>query len=233
VDRSDLIEFGLDDDATQIVGDYLTDLDSRLLAGKRARAEIMAETADGLACAVQNRAARGEAQADAARAAVEEFGAPAVVAVAFTRQLGPAAAHRVGAGLVVTGPLVGLTWVAAYTTGGLTWQTQIAGLISAQPQLPLILAVTVPAAIIAVTAGGWAARLFATPPRFAMGAALVAVIGCVAGDLSLLSSVITGPGWGWHGQGLFAVAAIAASVLRLSLAGWAGHRIARLRATES
>jgi hypothetical protein len=116
-----------------------------------------------------------------------------------------------------------MTWVAAYANGA-------AGLLSAMPQLVLILAVTVPAAITAAAGAGWPARHLALPARLVTGAALMAAIGCVAGDLSLLVTVLPGlrPSVPGPGGGLLAVAA-AASVIRLIGAGSAGRRVARLR----
>jgi len=59
-------------------------------------------------------------------------------------------------------------------------------------RLPFVLAVTVPAALLAITGAEWASRHLAIPPQFATRAALVAAIGCVAGDLNLLSAALLG-----------------------------------------
>jgi hypothetical protein len=212
-----------------MIGGYLAELASQLPVGRRARQEILLEIADGLACVVDERMQRGQSAEAAARAAVAEFGDPRTVAAAFTRQLGPAAAHRLGAGLVLTGPLVGLTWVAAYATAGQDWPSQMVNVLSAMPQYPLILAVTVPAAMLALTGSGRAARHLVVPPRVVTGAAIVAVIGCVAGDVSLLSAVVLGHHLIATGPGTLVAMAIAVSVVRLTAMGWAGRRIARLR----
>jgi hypothetical protein len=213
---------GLDPAAAEVIGGYLTELEYRLPGGRRYRARILAEIADGLACAVLDRTDAGAESGVAARAAAAEFGDPRQLAAAFARQLGPVTAHRVGLALVATGPLVGMTWLAAYANG-------VAGLLSAMPQLVLILAVTVPAAITAAAGAGWAARHLALPARVVTGAALTAVIGCVAGDVSLLLTVILGhrPSALAHG-GLLALAAVASGI-RLIGAGWAGRRVSRLR----
>jgi hypothetical protein len=146
------------------------------------------------------------------------------------RQLGPAAAHRLGVGLVLTGPVVGLTWVAAYAGNAADWQSQIVNVLSAMPQYPLILAITVPAALIAATGAGWPGRYLTVPSRVVTGAALVAAFGCVAGDVSLLSAALLSHHLNAAGPVAVIAAAIAVSVVRLSAAGWAGRRIARLRA---
>jgi hypothetical protein len=220
----------MDPAAADVISGYLTTLGSRLPPGRRYRARILAEIADGLACAVAERTSAGVAPAVAACCAVAEFGDPRELAGAFARQRGAVTAHRLGMALVATGPLVGLTWVAAYATGeaGLLWQA--AGLLSALPQLALAVAVAVPAAIIAATGAGWAARRVRVPVRVVTGAALVAAIGCVTGDLSLLLTALLDHRPSGAGPvGLIVVAAVA-SVLRLSAAGWAGRRVAWLRA---
>jgi hypothetical protein len=225
-----LADAGLTPAAIDIVSRYLAELESHLPAGRRVRKEILVEIADGLTCAIEEHLRAGQSAEAAARAAMAEFGDSRMVAVAFSRQLAATAAHRLGAGLVLTGPLVGLTWVAAFATAGLNWSSQIVNVLSAMPQYPLILAVTVPAAIVAITGSGWAARHLVVPPRVVAGAAIVAAIGCVAGDLSLLSTAVLGRNLIAAGPASLIALAIAASVIRLSAAGWAGRRIGRLRA---
>lgn len=230
MDREDLTRLGIDPAAAAVVGGYLAVLESRLPAGRRSRARILAEISDGLACALGEQTAGGAPPADAARRAVAEFGDPRMLAAAFARQLGPAAAHRAGLGLVATGPLVGGTWVAAYGSGGMGLPEQVAGLLSALPQLALILAVTVPAALIAICGAGWPSRYVRVPARVVTGAALVASIGCAAGDLSLLLATVLGHRLAAAGPvSLFAAAALI-SVARLGAAGWTCRRMARLRA---
>ena len=229
MDPRDLDTLDLDPAATQIIRGYLSELEARLPAGRRARTQILTEIADGLACATAEHTDRGESPRAAANAAITEFGDPRTLAAAFTRQLGPAMAHRIGVGFVVTGPLVGLIWVSAHATAGLDWQSQVVSVLSAMPLYPLILAITVPAAMIAITGSGWAARHLAVPQRVVTGAAMVAAIGCVAGDLSLLSAAVLGQLPVPAAPVNLILIAAPASVMRLSAAGWAGRRIAQLR----
>jgi hypothetical protein len=228
VDSRDLTALGLDPAAVDVIGRYLAAVECRLSAGRRYRARILAELADGLACATLEQTDAGTAPAMAARDAVVEFGDPRALAGAFTRQRGVVTAHRLGVGLVATGPLVGLAWLAASANGGAGWPARVADLLSALPQLPWILAVTAPAAIVAGAGAGRAARVLKVPARVATGAAVVAAAGCVAGDLSLLLTALLG-----HrpsAAGAVGVFAVAASGARLSAAGWVGRRVAWLRA---
>lgn len=223
-----LTGLGLPPIGPDIAREWLVELDTQLPPlRRRRRREILLELADGLACGIEERTRRGQPVEAAARAAVAELGDPRIVAAAFARQRGATATHRLGLGLILTGPFVGLTWVVAYANAGLPWPSQIAHVLSTMPQYPPILAVTVAAAFIAITAAGWPARYLVVPPRVVSSAAMVAVIGCMAGDLSLVSVALLGGGGG-SGPGVLAVA-IAASIARLTTAGWAGWRIARLR----
>lgn len=233
MDARDLSALGLDPAAARVVGDYLAALEAHLPAGRRTREEILTELADDLVCAVAGGTGRGRPSEEAAREAVTQFGDPTTVAAAFTRQLAPVAAHRVGLGLVATGPLVGLIWVAAFASGEHGLPAQIGSLLSAMPIYPVILAVTVPAAMLAVTGAGWAARHLPVPAHVATGAAIVAAVGCVAVDVSLVGRAIVEAAAGAGPQSMLTFAAFAASLVRLSAAGFAGRRIARLRAAAT
>jgi hypothetical protein len=223
------LALGLDPADARIVGDYLAAVGSRLPIARRTREGILTELADGLACAVAEEIERGLAPGPAAHAAVRQFGEPAVLAAGFARQLASAAAHRVGLGLVTTGPLVGLIWVGATSIGEPDWPSRISGVLSALPLYPLILAVTVPAAMIAITGSGWSARRFPVFRGLATGSAFVAVLGCIAGDVSLLSGAIFG-GAAWAAApARLTLVAVAVSLMRLSVAGFAGSRVVRLR----
>jgi hypothetical protein len=216
----------LDPAAAAIVGRYLAVLDSRISASRRAREQIVAEIADGLACAVAHEMERGVPADVAAQAAVAEYGDPAALAAAFARQLVPVAAHRIGIGLVSTGPLVGAAWVAAYASTGRDWPAQISAILSRAPAYPLVLFITVPAALVAITATGRAARRLAIPTSVTTGAAMTATLGCILGDLSLLGLAL---GRTSASIGL-TMLAMGASLVRLTATGVAGHRLARLRA---
>ncbi|MFG2045491.1 permease prefix domain 1-containing protein [Dactylosporangium sp. NPDC048998] len=111
----------MDPSVSDRIDSYLDAVTVVLPAGRRARAAIRAELADGLACAVEARVGRGAAPGAAAAAALAEFGPPAVVARAFARELLAASTHRTGRGLLLGGPLVGLLWVLAMPGAGRSW----------------------------------------------------------------------------------------------------------------
>lgn len=215
----------VDPAAAEVIGGYLAVLAHGLPAGLRYRARVLAEVADGLACAVLDQDDAHAAPAVAASRAAAGFGDPRELARAFARQRCPLVASRVGLGLVSTGPVVGSAWVAAYATGEVGFLTRVAGLLSMSPLLVWILAVTVPAAVIAATGVGWAARVLRVPAQAVTAAALVAAIGCLAADTGLLLTALLGPRLRDAGSVLIVVA-VAASVVRLIAAGWAGCRLA-------
>jgi hypothetical protein len=59
MDSRQLSALGLDPDAAAVVEAYLAELDSRLPASRRVRGAIVAEIADGLACAVADQIEAG------------------------------------------------------------------------------------------------------------------------------------------------------------------------------
>ncbi len=209
--------------AAPVIGAYLDELGSHLAVGRRTRRAILTEIADGLACAVADRIDRNEPPAIAAKAAIDEFGPARDLAKAFNRQLVLEAAHRTGLGLLLSGPLVGLSWLAAIgTSAGLL--ASINDMLSRVPVIAMILVVTVPAAVMATAGAGWPARRLQMPTRWVSGAIVVAAVGCAAGDTVLLSTAAM------NGAGGLMVVGVVASAVRLSAVGWAMRRIVGLLA---
>jgi hypothetical protein len=225
-----------DQDAARVLGAYRTALAAGLAGSRRARTAILLEIVDGLLEATEAYQDRGFAARAAAEAAVAEFGDPGELARQLVAEQAGTAAHRVGLGLVLTGPVVGGVWLAAWASrSGLGWPDQIGALLSQFPVFVVVIGAGVPAAVLATIAGaGPLARRLALMPRHAAGLALFAAGATVVGDGTLLAGIamtggaITGgatTGWSWP-----LVAAAAMSLSRLSAAGMAAHRCARLRA---
>jgi len=142
--------------------------------------------------------------------------------------LAPGTAHRTSLTLLITGPLVGLAWVAAAGTGP-GWADRIGSVLAAMPYFPLILAVTVPAAVLAAACGRVALRRH-SGSRMAIGAALVATLGCAAGDVTLVAATTGRVLAGAQSVTVWAAVAIAASAVRLAAAIIASARLGRWRA---
>ncbi len=218
------------------VADYLAAVTAQLRGPPSARVVITDELCDGLLEALDTHRARGCSQAEATSAAIAEFGDPDTVAAAFGPELGAVQARRVALGLLATGPLVGLAWIAAVVVNALPpWRHQLIGPWLALPLVGLALAVACPALglTVAVTGrlgrrlGGGLARRPALPPTAAALASLAAVLA----DLTLLgiisSQALTSPG-----SQVWAPVMVAAgaSLTRVALAGRAARRCLATRA---
>ena len=97
--------------------------------------------------------------------------------------------------------------------------------------VPIALAVSVPAAVVATAAAGRLGRVLTTPRSTAITAACVASLACVAADAMLIATAVhTGPP---AGIGAVAWFPVAASALRLTVVAAAGRQCLRLRAAVS
>jgi FtsH-binding integral membrane protein len=85
----------------QLIDAYVRELDGRLPA------DAVDEIADGLHEAWRHHLDRGVAPADAAQAAIAEFGTPTLIARAFVVN---AAGRRAARLLLATSPIIGISW---------------------------------------------------------------------------------------------------------------------------
>jgi hypothetical protein len=220
------------DAARRVIDAYLADLSSRLAGAAAARAAIVAELEDGLWTATVAHQARDLAPADAARAAVAEFGDPGSVAAGFGAELAAVTGRRVGLTLVATGPLVGSSWLLLVAaTWGWTGRPPPAALGLVAGLVGLVLLVAVPAAVLSVAVPGRLSRWLPASPQAAATAAAVAAGACVAGDLVLLAALLAATAFAGGVAWPAGLLAAGASSLRLSLAGRAARRCLAARAT--
>ena len=224
-----------DSTSRDAVADYLAAVTTQLPGPPSARAAVTDELRDGLLEALETHQARGCSQAEATAAVIAEFGDPDTVAAAFGPELGAVQARRVAVGLLVTGPLVGLAWIAAVVFNTLPpWRHQLIGPWLALPLVGLALAVAGPALGLTVAATGRLDRRLGRvvdratlPPTTAAVAALAAVVA----DLTLLG-IITGHALTSPGSDVLApvIVAASASLTRVMLAGRAARRCLATRA---
>ena len=217
------------------VADYLAAVTAQLPGPPSARAAVTDELCDGLIEALETHQARGCSPQEATAAVIAEFGDPRMVAAAFGPELGAVQAQRVALGLLVTGPLVGLAWIAAVVVNALPpWRHQLIGPWLALPLVGLALAVAGPALGLTVAATGRLGRRVSRvvdratlPPTAAAVAALAAVVA----DLTLVG-IITGHALTSPGSYVWApvVLAASASLTRVTLAGRAARRCLATRA---
>ena len=217
---------------------YLAEVTARLAGPDRAQAGIVAELRSGLLDAADAHRSAGLPPAQAVLAAVREFGDPGQVADGFRAEIAASQARRVAVTLLVTGPLVGLLWIAAASAShlglraGLTWPW--AGLptgFHVGIQLVAIaVGVTAWAGLLGIATSGRLTRWLPDRPRRPPAAAAVAGFGAMGADglgLALLAAQLaTGPG---RLSPVLAAAAATASLARLLLAGRAARHCLAMR----
>lgn len=223
--------------ASPAVERYLAEVAARLpRCPARARADIVAELRSGLLDAADAYQSAGVPPDQAAGVVISEFGEAAQIADAFRAEIAASQARRVAVTLLVTGPLVGLLWVAVAAASHLAvppvqpWHWP--GL---PPVLPLVAAavgVTACAALAGIATTGRLTRWLPARPRHAPTAAAVAGLGAMGADglgLALLAGQLAAaPG---KLSPVLAAAAAVASLARLMLAARASRRCLALRAS--
>ena len=225
-----------DSTSRDAVADYLAAVTTQLPGPPSVRAAVTDELRDGLLEARELHQARGCSPQEATAAAIAEFGDPRMVAAAFGPELGAVQARRVALGLLVTGPLVGLAWIAAVVVNDLPpWRHQLIGPWLALPVAGLALAVAGPALGLTVAATGRLGRRlgagFGRRAALAPTAAAVAALAAVLADLTLLA-ILGGQALAGPGSLVWApvVLAASASLTRVTLAGRAARRCLATRA---
>jgi hypothetical protein len=225
---------GADQDAAadRLLEGYLAAVAGRLTGPPAARAAVADELRDGLLEALEIHRARGCTLQEAAAAAIAEFGDQATVAAAFAPELTAVQARRVALGLLASGPLVGLSWIAAVAGSARPpWQQQLTGPWLALPLVALALAVACPALGLTVAATGRLGHTLGRRATLAPTAAVVAGLAAALADLTLLvivtsQALITPTAWAWTPV----LVAIGASLTRGTLAGRAARRCLATRA---
>lgn len=214
---------------------YLAEVAGRLPGPGRTHSGIVAELRSGLLDAMDAYQSAGLPADQAVQAAIREFGDPGRVAGGFRGEIAAAQARRVVVALLVTGPLVGLLWIAAAMASHLgarsavSWQR--AGLDAGLLLVAVAVGVTAWAGIVGIASTGRLTRWLAAPPRLAPTAAVVAGFGAISADslgLVLLAvQLAAAPG---RLSLVPAIAAAAASVARLLLARRTVRQCLALRA---
>jgi HAAS len=219
---------------------YLAGVAARLPGPARAQADIVAELRSGLLDAADAHRSAGLGPAQAARAAIREFGDPAQVAAGFRAEIAAGQARRVAVALLVTGPLVGLLWIVTAMASHLRippalpgqWAGLSSGLRAGTGLVAVAAGVTACAAILGIATTGRLTRWLPVRPRRAPAAAAVAGFGAVSADglgLALLAAQLaTVPG---KLSPVPAAAAAAASLARLILARRAARHCLAIRAS--
>ncbi len=167
---------------------YLELIDLLLVGPRSWRVDVLAELRDGLERAAEGHRAAGLSDEQAPQAAIEDFGSPVVVAASFVGEGAATQARGVARRLLFSGPVVAGVWLAAFLV---TQPAALFGLVGPMRVLPgigVVLAVAVPAALLAATAAGRNVLRFGSRPRLATTAAAMAAGACALGDAVMLAS---------------------------------------------
>ncbi len=219
---------------------YLAEVTARLPGPARAQTGIVAELRSGLLDATDAHRSAGLRPAQAALAAIHEFGDPVQVAGAFRAEIAARQARRAAVTLLVTGPAVGLLWIATAVASHLgiplappwPWTGLSPGLSVSLYLIAVAVVVTAWAATVGIATTGRLTRWLPARPRRAPTAAVVAGFGAVGADglgLALLAAQLAvAPG---RLSPVPAAAATAASLARMMLARRAARQCLAIRAS--
>jgi hypothetical protein len=212
-----------------VIASYLAEVADRLSGSARARRDIVAELEAGLADAADAHRAAGLSPAEAASAAIAEFGRPEQVASGFRAELTAVRARRTAFTLLATGPVIGFLWAGAVRINPpwrwAHWAVAPGGARLAAQFALLALAIAIGSALFTVAASGRLSRWISPwlAARSASSAAIAATV-YAAIDLTLLTVLAvlaaSTPG---RLAALPAAAAAAASLTRLSLGFFAAR----------
>lgn len=209
------------DDGGSIIDAYLAEITARLAGPRRRRRELLAELRDGLMDAADHYRAEGSLSTVAAARAVRDCGRVAVVAHAYADLLADHQARRTALALLVTGPPIGVLWLAVLVPG-----RSPDALLLRNPALGVLVGTAAVAAALTVVATGRMARLLPRSerlPQITAGTACVAAMICDAGILTM-ASVQSLRDAAHHPPWLLALAAVAATCLRLTGSQHAARR---------
>jgi hypothetical protein len=222
----------------QTIGSYLAEIDARLAGPARARRDIMTELGAGLADAADAHRSAGLNMAQAARAAIAEFGSPDQVAVGFRAELAAAQARRTALALMATGPLAGVLWIVAALTSHIgaqpappwEWVGLPTGARLATHVAMPVLAATIGSSLFTVATTG---RLTRWLPARPAASAAIAASGLVVVDVAMLAALaILAASMPGRLAPLPVAAAGAASLTRLSLVSRAARNLLTIRAAS-
>jgi hypothetical protein len=205
---------------------YVADVEAGIPRWYRRRNSLLTELADGLTDTAEHYLALGISRPEAERRALKDSGPAAVVANAITEHLVTRHVGRTATTLLLTGPTIGLLWLAALTPG----QTPDHLLTRYPPLIPVLVGAVASAVLTRIILRK-PTRPPLLNPRYVLA---VACIAAAASDIFILGAV------GVHAThqpvgtlGPVAVLAATASIARLALAPRAARQALRRAADLS
>lgn len=138
-----------------VVEAYLAAVERGLTGPRRWRSEVIAELRDGLTEAIAAHRTSTKSAAEAAGAAVAEFGPPGIVVAGFAAVGAASLARRIAAALLASGPVAAVAWVAAMAVSGIApWDAGLTGPWRVLPGVGVVLGIAVPAALLVLAVTG-------------------------------------------------------------------------------
>jgi hypothetical protein len=158
-----------------VLAGYVADVDDRIPGWRRGRRSALRELADGLDDAAAHYRGLGLDPAAAAARAVQDCGPPAVVAAEFTTMLATRQARCTALALLLTGPLIGVLWLAT-----LTPEQAPDALLRRVPVLGFLILSAVAAGLLTLAATGpasrWLPDMVCSPCRATAAACALAAV---------------------------------------------------------
>ena len=226
------------DPADRAIEVYLAAIAAELSGPAASRRDILAELGAGIADAADAYRDAGLDPGEAARAAIDEFGSPVLVAAGFRAELAAAQARHTAVRLLAIGPLTGGVWLAAALASHIgqlappwEWAVLPAGSRVAAHLAGFALVVAIGSTLFTLAATGRLTRWLDARPGRPVASAAVAAGSIAAVDLAMLAALailaVAAPG---RLAALPLVAAAVVSVIRLGLVGRAAHTCLAMRA---
>lgn len=216
-----------------VIDDYLSDLDRRLIGTRRDRREILTEIGDGLHESVEHFLARGFSLPQARAAAIHEFGAPALLAADFAPVNSSKRINRYGRGFLMIGPLIGILWGTAALLGSFAavpWPLTVTGLVV----MAVAVMIGAPFTAVATAATGRASRWLRMETRLAAKALVVTAVVALTIDAILITTLAAVITLAPQGVVVLPVAlATIASLTRIAIAAASIPRLGPARAMTS
>lgn len=225
------------DTADQAIGSYLAEIAAGLPGPASARRGILAELGAGVADAADAYRAAGLNPAQAARAAIDEFGCPDRIAAGFRGELAAAQARRTAVGLLAVGPLTGAVWFAAALASHVgrlapPWEWALPpGARLAAHLAAIALVAAIGSTLFTLAATGRLTRWLPARPARPAASAAIAASSLAAVDVAMLAALgIFAAATPARLAALPLAAAGAASLVRLGLATRAARTCLAIRA---
>lgn len=162
---------------------YLAAVAARLIGPRNTRAAILDELREGLHAAAAAHRAHGMTPSTSVDTALAEFGG-LTVADAFADELATAQARRISLAYLLTGPVVGSSWLLLLASHSL--KDGPGALATSIPALPLIVTACV-AAVLVLAGPGRLTRWIRPKPLQLLDMTMLLGLACMAGDLLMLT----------------------------------------------